>query len=681
MNLFLILHMKIPVPFRALSIACAASLIGFLGFHAPAFASLSVSKGEAAGSVRVIVTNPSGAACGAEVNFGDGKTDRKRLEPKEQWQLQHAFGADGNFTVSVTGVPVIRGIRTVGACELQQQVAISVAGGQATAAAGPAAGSAPAAAAPAQGAAQPPAAQAQSAPQASPGESADLVLFYRKSSNQLRFVTGIDGARRLDSADRLASNGYQLCYVLFPDAYRGLGGPEAQRVLDGEVSRVMNTLAGNRQIRSNSVECIRGGQFVGASYADVVAVQRRVVPNLSAVREFQQGFEQFAEVKYETLAQVVARRQQAVAQRTQDVATWTAEIDTLAASGSTDKVGSITLSFPQGERESIRACTLEYSGAQGQAVIAYGNALLSYLSPAYRTRASEARATFNANQPYASGVYKSIDDFYVDLQKDPRKCNVFVDFPKNLKTVLTALARDRKDASFEVNTLVSTVDLREAWAKRQGFDSLAASEFASQIRANAATLKSLSDKGIRDKAGYDRVTDEMRSTKYSDSTSASDVLAYLEDKAAAAEKRGATAVSIRDERIRAQRAEAERRAQEEQRRRAEYAKEFPYTATISCGMNDRHINIMACMSGRGSLKSELELSNGSQYKMYQAWEVTQAGRETTEGMVIPLRSNFKLKIQNVDDTLILSVKIVSNANNRVVFNKSASRFGVILIEN
>jgi hypothetical protein len=87
------------------------------------------------------------------------------------------------------------------------------------------------------------------------------------------------------------------------------------------------------------------------------------------------------------------------------------------------------------------------------------------------------------------------------------------------------------------------------------------------------------------------------------------------------------------------------------------------------------------MSGRGSLKSELELTNGSQYKMYQPWEVREVGRETPEGVVIALRSNHKIKLQNVDNTLILSMKVVANATGRVVYNKSASRFGLVYHEN
>jgi hypothetical protein len=669
--------MKPYINLKIKSIALMLSLLGIFGYHTVAHSGLSIVKGEASGEVRITVINPTDNACGAQINLGDGKTQSRRLEPKEQWQLQHAFNADGNFTVKLSGVFIPRGLRSVGPCELQQQVSVNVAGGQATASTAPVPAATPSAAAPvSQAAAQ---AQVAPPPPPSPGESADLLLFFRKDSNNLRFVTTIDGTKKLESVDRLINNGYQLCYILQPDSYRGLGGADAQRSLNNEVSRTINAFAGNRQVRNTQVDCIRNGQFVGASFADVVAVQRRVVPDLKAVREFA-GFEQFGEVKYDTLAQAVSRRQQAIEKRTQDVATWTAEINTLSVANSFDKIGSITLSAPQSERESIKVCRLEYAGMQSQAIISYGKNLIGYTSPAFRIKATDSRATFNANQPYSS-TYRSMDDFYVEHQKEPSKCNVFVDFPKNLKILMIALERDRKGVAFEINTLMPTDEMREEWAKSQGYESLAASEFAAQIRGNATSLKNLAEKGIRDKPSFDRVAEEMRSARYSDSTAVGDVLNFLNDKAAAAEKRGATAVSIRDERAATLRVEAERRAQEEQRRRAEYAKEFPYTATISCGMNDRHINIMACMSGKSSVKSQLELTNGKQYKMYQQWEISQAGNQTAEGLVIPLRSNFTIKMQNVEDTLLLTVKVVSNATGRVVFTKSAAKYGVIILDN
>lgn len=100
-------------------------------------AALVIAKGEGAGQVRITATNSSNSACGAEINLGDGKTQKKRLEPKEQWQLEHAYSADGKFTVTLSGVFVTRGLRSVTACELQQEVVVNVSGGQATASASP----------------------------------------------------------------------------------------------------------------------------------------------------------------------------------------------------------------------------------------------------------------------------------------------------------------------------------------------------------------------------------------------------------------------------------------------------------------------------------------------------------------------------------------------------------------
>jgi hypothetical protein len=533
-----------------------ACLTGVLVAHASSNAGLTVTKGEGAGEVRITATNSSDTACGAQINLGDGKTHKRRLEAKEQWQLQHTFNADGKFTLNLSGVFVTRGLRSVSACELKQDVVVTVSEGRASISnASPSSAAAPAA--------QPTAAaKTQSAPSPSPGETADLVLFYRKNSDNFKLLTSIDGTKKLDSVDRLINNGFQLCYILQPEAYRGLGGADAQLTLNNEISRTINALAGNRQVRSKPLDCIRNGQFVG-SFADVVAVQRRIVPDLKAVREFA-GFEEFGVVKYDTLAQAEFRRQQVATKRTLDIVSWTAEINTLSEANSLDKVGSVTLSAPRAEGETLKVCTLEYSGMNGQAVTAYGNNLIGYISPAFRAQASGLRATFNANKPYSS-VYKTVDNFYIEHQKDPTKCNVFVDFPKNLKTLMTALERDRKGVPFEINTLVSTAELREEWAKKQGYENLAASEFASQIQGSPSILKNLSVNGIQDKSSFDKTVDEMRASKYSDENSVRAVLTYLEDKTAASQRSGFTATSIRRERE----AKAEQIAKAERERIAE----------------------------------------------------------------------------------------------------------------
>ncbi|CAN1564877.1 Sel1-like repeat [Burkholderiaceae bacterium] len=108
-------------------------------------------------------------------------------------------------------------------------------------------------------------------------------------------------------------------------------------------------------------------------------------------------------------------------------------------------------------------------------------------------------------------------------------------------------------------------------------------------------------------------------------------------------------------------------------------KEYPFYAIISCGMNQQHINVLACFAGRSG--TELELRNGTNYGMYKAHEITGIGQETPEGLLINLRKNFSLKVQNSSDQLILGVKIIERATNKVVFIKQAATYQMISIGN
>jgi hypothetical protein len=109
------------------------------------------------------------------------------------------------------------------------------------------------------------------------------------------------------------------------------------------------------------------------------------------------------------------------------------------------------------------------------------------------------------------------------------------------------------------------------------------------------------------------------------------------------------------------------------------AKEFPFYAIVSCGMNQQHINVLACFAGR--VGTELELRNGTEYGMYKAHEITGVGQDTPEGLMINLRNNFSLKVQNSNDQLILGVKIIQRSTNKVVFVKQAASYQMISIGN
>jgi hypothetical protein len=278
-----------------------------------------------------------------------------------------------------------------------------------------------------------------------------------------------------------------------------------------------------------------------------------------------------------------------------------------------------------------------------------------------------------------SKAYATVPDFYVDLKPFGHiACDVYVDYPKNVATVLEALRVHGQTANLELGESMLARNMRDLWAKRIGFVDYAASSLAESIKADANQIKLLDNHGISTKAGWDAAVAEMRATRYSNEATPQAVLAYLDDKKSAG--RGLTALSVKQTRERAAAADAERRTAEERRQKAAHAKEFPFTATLTCGMGQQHINIMACFSG-SSINTQLELRNGEAYRMFQGWEAAQAGRESHEGLVIPLRRDFSIKGQNVADTLLLTIRIKDTVSDKILYEKSAARFGVVFARN
>lgn len=108
--------------------------------------------------------------------------------------------------------------------------------------------------------------------------------------------------------------------------------------------------------------------------------------------------------------------------------------------------------------------------------------------------------------------------------------------------------------------------------------------------------------------------------------------------------------------------------------------EFPYKAVLVCGQP--YITILACFSG--DVGTEIELTNGEDYGMYTVNDIASGragGKMTNDGYVIELRESFSFKAQNSSDSLILNVKIFDQTTGEKVFEKSASRFGVISVGN
>ena len=113
----------------------------------------------------------------------------------------------------------------------------------------------------------------------------------------------------------------------------------------------------------------------------------------------------------------------------------------------------------------------------------------------------------------------------------------------------------------------------------------------------------------------------------------------------------------------------------------ERAANYPYEAILSCGFNGQHISAIACFTGKHS-QTQLELRNGDDYGMYQNWELQRAGgQEYQDGLHISLNKNFSITAQNAADDLILNLRIVDKKTNRVLYEKSAAKYGVVSARN
>ena len=172
--------MKATLASKAQSFFLIAALFGY---HTAAHSKLIIDKGEGRSEVSITIINPSIIACGVFFTISDGRASiggRELQQPGEKVQFQHAFTADGKYTIALLGTPVQDGEQRFQACAVRQQVVVSVAGGQVSIEE-PAA---PEAAAPNVVRVRPiqvePAADTQKTSQRSPGERANVAVLTGK---------------------------------------------------------------------------------------------------------------------------------------------------------------------------------------------------------------------------------------------------------------------------------------------------------------------------------------------------------------------------------------------------------------------------------------------------------------------------------------------------------------------
>jgi len=365
----------------------------------------------------------------------------------------------------------------------------------------------------------------------------------------------------------------------------------------------------------------------------------------------------------------------------------------LAEEKSKDFIGSLYLSHRN--YGSQKFCTLNYSGDDAVAVIGYrqmGDEMIIDKSVIDYYKEKEITLNYNENENYFDKTFDDISEAFLSIKPklmDNKRydnysddyCNIFVDYPENLLKLKNAIERDV--ASYmSFGNLFDKNTTRNKYALSKGFDDYDQYSFAYQIDANYRDIKSLENYQILNQSEFKKIQDEIVSISYSNDTSLSNILTYLSDLNSAKQK-GMNVVDFKNARVDEEDRLAKIAREQEQLRQAEFAKEFPYTATLTCGMGGGdHINIAACfVGGTYGVDTELEITNGQNYQMYKPYNLSQAGSEYTSGLEINLRDSFKIFAQNSAEYLILSLKIIDNATGANVYEDSAAQFGVISISN
>lgn len=491
-------------------------LVGLL-LSAPAFAtkgSVTVSSGNDSRDVTVSFRN-EGKHCGMAVDFGDGQSKLTVLRRRKSSELHYKYMDVGEFMVTVSGSQVKSGNKTYEPCDFGAEASVNV-------------------------------------------EPKHYLLL--GSPYLFATIKGLDGRERIALAADTSSEGMiWACYV--PSSRNPATTQELYlQAAENELKNFLEGLGQPNNRTADAAYCdfrnqpehewqgmfwVSGLVIVPPEYLEKVqkAMNENGLPTYWVIGRVSQEKIDQEVVKAQEIAQAEheenERKRSAMAE----------ELDRLAAAKSNDKIGSLSFDAPW-QKGPVRFCTLSYEGASAIAISEYGRLAPETLSDQFQSVAMEAGATFNQDRPFQH-AFSDIETMYRAWQQDHSDCQVYVDFPENLKRLADAVQRD-SDVKVSINKFIPASHLRNSWAGRRGYASyenyVVIDRHMRQMNVKEDQYRALSELGVRDKASMDSAIDEMNRAGYSNSESRAVLVDYLRDKATAADRPGATAVSIRDTR-------------------------------------------------------------------------------------------------------------------------------------
>jgi hypothetical protein len=659
-------------------LATAMSIGLAIGVCQQALAQASVEKGK---SVAIEIPVDSDTACNIEVTRGGEKTNVS-VDPKSKKGVYEFAGRElGEETIRWEGKMKFRGLKTLGPCRGDGSITVTTiepGSNNATASAQ----SAPAASDQAENTATETASAVTPPPQVQPPPPAapeNFQVFARKGEYGYEMLKKLDGSTVFADPSQLRTD-QSFCPITLSQSYDQAALAAVLSAMPRQLNEVFSSKGVKNNVKFSAVECIRnsGNNLNLGGSAPLVVVQQSAVAQMSGVPGFDR-YAPFGEIDGNALMATAKRLADEKAEALAAVASRNDELMSLADQKSKEKIGSITLAYPRGG-ENLRLCTRKDDETFQLATKGYFATKKLRLSKGYIDAAVEKKSRLNRKSPITT-VYENLDDFYLAIQRDPRVCEVYVDYPENLKILADAL----KDKRYELNPLVPVTELKGDWARGQGYAEFAAYEFAKSVGGDARLVERLAAYNVTDTQSFNEAVNRMNTQKYSNERDGPAVLAFLSDEKAGAEA-NKSAVAVRDERNRVAAIETKKREEEARKRRAEEAKKYPYYAVLSCGFGNSNMSLIACFSGGGryGVDTGITLTQGNIKREYKLYEIANnaLGREQRDGLHIKLPSRFLLVAQNASDSLTLTLKVYDRATNRLIMQEQAGRkFGTVRARN
>lgn len=616
---------------------------------------VSVSSSADTRRIQVTIRNP-GKRCGVSIEFGDGRGMNRIIDGKKAIKVNHFYIDVGDYVVTVKGNSVSDGTnvfrggpRAREGCDLNAEIPVTV-------------------------------------------KLNDYVVL--ASRGLFRPITTLDGESRMTLSKNFESDAtFRVCYVpssritdsvleIFADSLREemrsfYGGLATQNTFDSHIYHYdfrpelskweyeVESFWQSSEWARNMLSCpivVVSPSFEKAVHAATEYADFNLMERVGQISSSNYWGRAMAQV--EALMQDQKERERAYAERLTRFAR-------LAKEDSRDTVGSVTLGWPR-EKGKVTFCTISQEGLAATAIAEYRRHGLATQSAEFQAKAEELSATIDADRLF-SKTFDNVEELYQGWQSSRAECLVYVDTPANLNRIAVAIQRDFKQ-DITVNELISTSELQDSYAKREGYRSYAdlrsAKAHMQAMKVEEKHYFRLRDYDIQDKRSMDEAFREMYASGYSDNDDVWTLLGYLADRVEAAKVAGATATSIRDQRDQQRRQTAIAVMQAEEG----FEREFPYVAVLTCGMPGmEHLNIYPCFSSGPSL-SVLSIRNGGEVTTYNAINLSEAGEIQLDGLHVNLRSSFAISAQNGDDTLVLGLKIIERSTGRVIHHSYATKY-------